>query len=110
VPSGSARSLLRERTLSERPDLGTALVVFFLALPTDFVLGDRLSRCNNGITGRRSGTLLWEAQMPRFAGRRAHGIWWDVGAVVVLVIIIVVVLQVTGTVDIFGALPGSVLG
>jgi hypothetical protein len=48
--------------------------------------------------------------MPRFAGRRAHGIWWDVGAVIVLVVIIVVVLQVTGTVDIFGALPGPVLG
>ncbi|HEY5528865.1 MAG TPA: hypothetical protein VIL51_05365 [Thermoleophilia bacterium] len=48
--------------------------------------------------------------MPRFVGRRTHGLWWDVGAVIVLAIIIVVVLQVTGTVHVFGALPGPALG
>ena len=48
--------------------------------------------------------------MPRFVGRRTHGLWWDVGAVIVLAIIIVVVLQVTGTVHVFGALLGPALG
>jgi hypothetical protein len=48
--------------------------------------------------------------MPRFVGRRTHGIWWDMGAVIVLAIIIFVVLEVTGTVHAFGALPGPALG
>ena len=54
--------------------------------------------------------VLQEAWMPRFVGRRTHGIWWDVGAVIVLAIIIFVVLEVTGTVHAFGALPGPALG
>ena len=56
------------------------------------------------------GAVLQEACMPRFVGRRTHGIWWDLGALIVLAIIIFVVLEVTGTVHAFGALPGPALG
>jgi len=41
--------------------------------------------------------------MPRFVGKRSHGLWWDAAAIIVLVIIIVVVLEITGTVHLFGA-------
>ena len=49
-----------------------------------------------------------EGLMPRFVGKRPHGLWLDVIAVVVLVIVIVVVLEVTGTIHIFGAAPRAV--
>lgn len=44
--------------------------------------------------------------MPRFVGKRSHGLWLDVVAVVVLALVIVVVLQVTGTIHLFGATSG----
>lgn len=47
--------------------------------------------------------MFWEVRMPRFIGRRAHGIWWDVIAVVVLAIIVVVALELTETIDLFGS-------
>lgn len=40
--------------------------------------------------------------MPSFVGRRSHGIWLDVVAVVVLAIVVVIVLGLTGTIHIFG--------
>lgn len=40
--------------------------------------------------------------MPRFVGRRSHGIWLDIVAVVVLAIVVLIVLGLTGTVHIFG--------
>ncbi|MCL5735904.1 MAG: hypothetical protein M1274_10020 [Actinobacteria bacterium] len=43
--------------------------------------------------------------MPRFIGRRSHGLWLDVIALIVLIVIIVVVLALTGTIHIFGAVP-----
>ncbi len=46
-----------------------------------------------------------EAWMPRFVGKRPHGLWLDVIAVVILAVVIVVVLQITGTFHIFGAAP-----
>jgi hypothetical protein len=46
--------------------------------------------------------------MPRFIGKRSHGLWLDVIAVVVLIIVIVVVLEVTGTISIFSAAPGAI--
>ncbi len=45
--------------------------------------------------------------MPRFVGKRSHGLWLDVIAVLVLVIVIVVVLEIAGAIDIFGGLPGA---
>ena len=45
--------------------------------------------------------------MPRFIGKRSHGLWLDAVAVVVLVIIVVIVLEVTGTVHLLSAAPGA---
>jgi hypothetical protein len=58
---------------------------------------------------RPEATLL-EERMPRFVGKRSHGIWWDIAAVIVLAIVVVVVLQLTGTIHLFGALPAPARG
>jgi hypothetical protein len=42
--------------------------------------------------------------MPRFIGKRSHGIWLDVAAVVVLAVIVVIVLGLTGTIPLFGSM------
>jgi hypothetical protein len=48
--------------------------------------------------------------MPRFVGKRSRGVWWDVAAIVVfIIVIIIVVLQLTGTVRLFGAVQGPLL-
>jgi hypothetical protein len=41
--------------------------------------------------------------MPRFQGKKAMSIWWDVAALVVLAIVVVVVLALTGVIHIFGS-------
>jgi hypothetical protein len=41
--------------------------------------------------------------MPRFVGRRSHGLWLDIAALVVLAIVIVIVLMLSGAIDVFGA-------
>ncbi len=41
--------------------------------------------------------------MPRFVGRKAFSVWWDIAAVVVLVIVVVIVLGLTGVIHIFGS-------
>jgi hypothetical protein len=44
-----------------------------------------------------------EAFMPRFVGRTAISLWWEIIAFVVLVIAIFLVLALTGVIHIFGS-------
>jgi hypothetical protein len=43
-----------------------------------------------------------EAWMPRFLGRKTGRLWWDVAALIVLVLVVVLVLELTGTIHLFG--------
>jgi hypothetical protein len=42
-----------------------------------------------------------EADMPRFAGKRSHPIWWDLAILIVVVVVVLVVLELTATTHIF---------
>ena len=39
--------------------------------------------------------------MPRFLGKKAHRVWWDAIALVVLALLVVLVLELTGTTRLF---------
>ena len=45
--------------------------------------------------------VLMEAGMPRFAGKRSHSLWWELGILVVLVLVVLFVLEITDTAHIF---------